>query len=246
MSRILLDCDGVLANFTEHMCDHIGRHCSRPDPTGFIEWDFLKHHLNDEQRAVVDVILKGHEFWYTQPIIPGAKRAVDRFLDAGHDVHIVTTPWRSCYGWIDVREAWIKHHLGIGHSNVHGTSSKYLYSGAVFVDDKFEHIDAWHKEQVLAEQRPDRVAFLFSYPYNAGINWSTRIKDWSDEAAIATILHRAAQAGPAKQATNSDEFERGYDDGRGSKPCTDSSLSYLNGFLQGREFRSIARIEDAP
>ncbi len=239
MARLLLDCDGVIIEFTHHVCAAIAERAPAPDPSSFIQWDFIKHHLTDEQRIACLEILSGQEIWKTQPPVPGAIEAVKRFQKAGHEVHFVTNAWPHVADWQRMRNAWIKHHTGIDAVFVHCAGHKHLYSGAVLVDDKFEHIAAWHEEMVVAEHRPDRAAFLFSYPYNANIAWKTRIGGWDDEAALDNILRIASEYGKPAERYLSD-FDRGYHDGRQGNLAVlhGATQRYLDGFISGKNFNS--------
>lgn len=190
MGRILLDVDGVMAEFTHHLCSQIGLQAEEPDPSTFTEWDFIKHHLTTHQAKVCDEILSKPDFWFTQPLMPGAKEAVDLFLKAGHEVHFVTHRWPGCYGWTETRIEWIKKNLGVEYSFVHIAGHKYVYDGNVFVDDRETHIMAWKKEQDRKEFY-ESEAMLFSAPYNKKLDWTPRLEGWSDEVGIRHILHIA-------------------------------------------------------
>lgn len=190
MGRILLDVDGVMAEFTHHLCRKIGQECEEPDPTTFTEWDFIKHHLNTLQAKHCDEILSKPDFWLTQPLMPGAKEAVDLFLRRGHEVHFVTHRWAGCLGWTEARVAWIEKNLGVGWQFVHVAGHKYIYDGHVFVDDRETHIQRWKQEQDSKEFY-ESEAMLFSAPYNAKHPWPTRLNGWLDSAGLNHILHIA-------------------------------------------------------
>jgi 5'(3')-deoxyribonucleotidase len=187
MARILLDVDGVLAEFTHHLCDQIAQHCEKPNPGSFSEWDFIAAHLDDNQKKVAEGILSDASFWASQPLVPGAQEAVERFVRAGHDVHIVTSPWLSCQTWADTRMTWLFKNLGIKSKSVHIASSKHIYNGDIFVDDKIDHVRAWKHEQTINEMY-ERQAFLFDAPYNRCMQWHPRLCGWTDHSTLDLIM----------------------------------------------------------
>lgn len=208
MGRILLDVDGVMAEFTNHLCKKIGLECEEPDPTTFTQWDFIKHHLNTLQAKVCDQILSKPEFWLTQPLMPGAKDAVDLFLQKGHEVHFVTHRWPGCLGWTEARIEWVEKNLGIKYSFVHIAGHKYVYDGEVFVDDRETHIEAWKKERERKAQH-EAEAMLFHASYNRNFPWVPRLNGWHDGAGLNHILHIA---GGGKRQTSPSRDLYGYGD----------------------------------
>ena len=71
MKRILLDVDGVVAEFTHHLCQKIGLKCEEPDPNTFQQWDFIRAHLTKEQRLMVESARKEPKK-YTEGVILSA------------------------------------------------------------------------------------------------------------------------------------------------------------------------------
>ena len=187
MKRILLDVDGVVAEFTHHLCQKIGLKCEEPDPNTFQQWDFIRAHLTKEQRLHAYDILAAQEFWATQPQMPGARKAVDLFLMAGLEVHFVTSPWAGCAGWADTRTDWVSTQMGVPAKFTHISASKYVFSGSVFVDDKMEHVERWYSEQ-HRHGHHDRHAFLFEAPYNRNMAWRPRLNGWTDHKTVERII----------------------------------------------------------
>lgn len=192
MARALIDVDGVMAEFNHHSCSAIAQVLGedrRPDPNSFTEWDFIKLHLDEEQRTNLVNVLGHPFFWESQPLIEGAKEAVDAILAAGHQVHFVTSPWESLHGWADIRRDWLIRHTGINKKFVHIAPLKYLYSGACFIDDKPDHIHAWAAEPHGAVER----AFLFDHPYNRNDQHPTRLHGWTNDSVkrVLSVLEAA-------------------------------------------------------
>ncbi len=195
-TRVILDCDQVLAEFVDHLIKAIAKIEDPPDPATFTTWDIIKNHMTPSQQAATKSILAGTEFWETQPVIPGAKFAVDSLVDMGFEIHVATNAWSGCKTWAGVREYWLKHNLGIESKFVHNVGHKYLVSGNVFVDDKPEHIQAWQADQ-NHHGHPERVAFLFAYDFNESFEWPNRLYGWTPHN-IRTLSVAASHAQSGK------------------------------------------------
>lgn len=180
MARALIDVDGVMAEFNKHACDAVAEVLGedrRPNPETFNTWDFIKDHLDEQQRRALVSVLALPTFWETQPVIHGAADAIDAILAAGHDVHFVTSPWERCHGWADIRREWLIKNIGIDKKFIHIAPQKYLYSGAVFIDDKPDHVEAWIEEPHGSVDG----AFLFDHQYNRFHSHPNRLLGWTDD-----------------------------------------------------------------
>jgi 5'(3')-deoxyribonucleotidase len=183
---ILLDVDGVVADFLGHVHFYLRRNFTSDlvDPDQYTEWDFIATHLTDQQRRFTEYLLSSEDFWQKIPVMPSARYAVDCFNAAEMDVHFVTSPYKTCFGWADVRRDWLKRNLGVQNDHIHVSGSKHIYNGAVFVDDKPQNIHAW------AEANPGGKAFLFEHSYNRFFRWEDRIYGW-DLMAVESVIAAA-------------------------------------------------------
>jgi len=197
MARILLDVDGVVAQFVEPLYDLMAPvYPGLPHPSTYTEWDFIKAHLSDEQRKTLLRHLQGQEFWSTQPLIPGALEAVEAFRQADVEVHFVTSPWQSCPVWENCRRRWLLRHFGqfgITADHIHMAGMKHIYCGNVFVDDKFANVQEWSNEQIVGNPSGhSRRSFLFDAPYNRTVKWRHRLAGWTAES-VQLVLAAAAR-----------------------------------------------------
>lgn len=167
--RVLLDCDGVLADCIPYLFKRIGADFGPVD-----NWDFLKF-LEGEQKTRATQLMKEPVFWAFLPLIEGAQEGVKRIEDAGHEIHYVTSEWKSCSGWGNARRYWLKENFGADPSRVHISDSKHIISGDVFVDDKPEHILSWDVEQGGGFRTS---AILMDSHHNQNFDWAHRF-DWS-------------------------------------------------------------------
>lgn len=157
----LVDCDGVLGDFTGHVLRLTG---ATYKPEDIKKWDVFeyvgKHHE--------DFLLQSPEFWRTLPVIPGAQDAIKQLKQSG-EVLIVTSPYYSCRGFFEARFEWLREHFGIDPGDVIPTPKKYLIPGDALFDDKPDHVKEW------AEEHPEGTAYLFDQPYNRDFEWPHRL-----------------------------------------------------------------------
>lgn len=155
--RILLDVDGVLADFDSAAIDLVaGITGVRPTPGC---GDYLK--LPREQV---------NRFWQAmgQPGVcfalqpyPGAKEFVTALRDEGHELVFVTSPPSMARTWMWERTEWLKAHLGASRQHVVHCPTKYLVHGDVLVDDMLHNVHAFNETHA-----PKSRAVLFANAYN--------------------------------------------------------------------------------
>lgn len=160
--RVLLDCDGVLADFTSRALDVVadvtGRRYALEQVTA---WDFCEALglSRDEARVVKRVIGETRGFAASLAVYPGAVDGVRRLREIA-EVHVVTAPWNSNPTWTYEREWWLRTHFDLESQRVHHSSTKHVFAGDVFVDDKLSHVRDW------SDEHPDGVAVLWRTRHN--------------------------------------------------------------------------------
>lgn len=174
--RVLLDCDGVLADFIGGALRIVNTMLGTGYvPTDVTEFDFTKS-LGLPARAAADVkrmIGATHGFAASLAVLPGAVDGVRRLREVA-DVYVVTSPWNSNPTWMSEREAWLDRHFAIPHRQVIHTAAKHICVGDVLVDDKTETVDRWR------EWHPGGVAVQWSTLHNRRDPWDGQsTNDWS-------------------------------------------------------------------
>ncbi len=159
---ILLDCDGVLADFVTPALRALER-CGGPrlahDELDRYAIETLLH--TQEQRAAswAEVTAPG----YCASLVPyeGAAACVDDLRGMGHDVVCVTSPMASLT-WAGERATWLRDLLGFDRSHIVSTSGKRWVRGDYLADDNDGHCETWQKHW------PTGRAVLIKRSYNAG------------------------------------------------------------------------------
>lgn len=184
---VLLDCDGVLADFIGGVCRTLAD-LGHPqhEPHHVTEFDFCKSLKleTDVARAVKQRISGEPGWWLNLEPFPSARLGVAELREVA-DVYVVTSPWNSHRNWLWEREAWLKKHFDIPHSHVIAASAKHLVAGDMLVDDKTEAVERWDREQACVYREIDgtlRTTFGVQWetPHNRNDGWRGRsTRSWS-------------------------------------------------------------------
>lgn len=157
MKTILIDVDGVVADFTGDLLRAVDSDLTPDDITS---WDIFDL-LGDGAERARD-ICRQDDFWRGLSVLPGAYEAVEK-LQRDNEIFWVTSPWWSCRTWEHARREWLRRHFGTKPNNVITTSAKHMVCGDVFIDDKPQHVERW------AARHPG-VAWLYDQPYNRDVS----------------------------------------------------------------------------
>lgn len=162
MPTILLDIDGVLADFegaVRRTCAEVGHDLAA----------VTAHNFTDNLPALVYAHYVGAstQFGWCSAIEPyvGAALLVAELRTLG-DVVAVTAPLLHCPTWESERRAWLLKHVGI--RDVVSTRRKDLVWGDVLVEDNADNLRAWH-----ARWQRDSYGILVRHTYNTSADWPT-------------------------------------------------------------------------
>jgi 5'-nucleotidase len=148
MTRILVDMDDVICNWSQGYDDAIARLRESPNPhisraamgvPSYLEstsWDLMADRTTEE-RMIIFTVFAEPDFYANLTPITGALKALAEMEAAGHDVHIVSTPMPSNVGCASDKLAWVSRYLGEKwRQRVILTNDKTLIYGEVLFDDK--------------------------------------------------------------------------------------------------------------
>lgn len=181
MKRLLLDVDGVIADFfkaTELDMASMGLKPARQ----WTEWDILKMDwigLDDSPSDEVVREISKHALSYiwnkkgfclSIPEFNGAVEEVKRLAEV-FDVYFVTSPMVTNKRWVWERSQWLTDRFGpeLGKKVVH-THYKELVAGSALIDDKPQHVVDWHYEHGTIET----FEGVLNRPYNQGTEGARR------------------------------------------------------------------------
>lgn len=185
MSRllVLLDCDGLLADFVAGYAAAAARVTGRPADRALVDrWDIAAAlGLSPDERDAVHRMIRERDWCAALGVLPGAREAVAAIREVA-DVHVVTTPWDGSLFWCGERLAWLREHFGFAPEDVTFTHRKDLVRGDVLVDDKPEHVLAWAKAHprgagMLFDTPQNRHALLYRTDWPLLLDWLTLCKE---------------------------------------------------------------------
>jgi len=172
MSRVLLDCDGVMSDFTGYCLDIIedsfGRRYTPEDVT---QWNFGNLLKSPGESATFWAQLKlAGVAAALAPIVDsdgiGPAEAVRAIRDRGYSVYVVTSPMSDNPTWGYEREEWLRRVAGVERSNVLQTPAKHVVAGNFLVDDNQDNIAAWSRGMASVGLGPSAVGLLQDAAYN--------------------------------------------------------------------------------
>ncbi len=180
---LLLDVDGVLADFKAHLLHAVESNVSPEHIERYEIFDYL----TPSQRMFAMDLCEQPGWWRGLNAIPGAVEAVRQLRELATEIEFeivfVTQPWKACPGWIEAREAWLMRHFnaeGIGHDifPIRGVR-KHLIRGKAFVEDSPEALDAWKAASAAVG-----LSFVFDQPYNRMHLGHERLFGWSEQSVF--------------------------------------------------------------
>ena len=170
---ILLDVDGVLANFAGGL---LASHKTKLRVKDLTKFDFLDE-LDFDAREVIG---NGLEFCKNLPLYPGAKRFVRKLQKLGR-VDPLTAPFHGASLWRMGRSNWLAWHFDLFAPTYCPTEKKHLVPGNVLIEDNLETVIRWS-----ATQR--RPAILIDRPWNRHFKVPYRAHSYKEALAMAKLL----------------------------------------------------------
>lgn len=155
--RVLLDVDGILADFTSCAIrwaqEHIGPQCTYETITDF---NIFKAWGHPEAWAAFNEHVKQPGFVTRMPVMAGAVQFVTRLRGIpGVELAVATSPYKGAPYWIQERNAWLDYHFGFSSDEICNWSRKHWIRADILIDD------ATHN----AIEFPGTVALL-DHPWN--------------------------------------------------------------------------------
>lgn len=152
----LVDCDGVLADFTTRLLERIGKPGERID-----QWAFFDQ-WGDEKKIEIFKAMNSASIWEELKPLEGAKCLVRGLKEAGYRVVCVTTPYEGCPTWVHVRRKWLRKYFKIQPQDVIFARDKTLINGDFLVEDKYENA-------LNFAVTNDKPSFLITHDYNENL-----------------------------------------------------------------------------
>lgn len=137
--RILMDMDGPMAAFDDHFFDRVaeqGYELDIPGADGQVHRYATDHVVSSRERKHARRMTEQPGWFRNLPRTPGARRGMERLVEAGHDVWICTKPMRDNPTCRDEKAQWVEYHYGSDWvRRLIITPDKSMVVGDVLVDD---------------------------------------------------------------------------------------------------------------
>lgn len=172
--RVLLDVDGVLADFLQPAFTTLNTLAgTNHHPSQQVEWDVFS--LFDEAAHGPSFFRACNQRGWCRsiPVYDGAKEGYAQLANVA-DVYVVTSPMNHNETWTHEREAWLLEHFGIPHKRIVHTSAKFLVKGDVLIDDKPSNVSDW------LEHHPTGLGLLWDQTYNRQATAGVRVTSWAE------------------------------------------------------------------
>ena len=185
---ILVDLDNVLINTGQAWVDVLNeRYGTTVKYDDVSEWDITKFFPTLSRDEVYEPLSTG-EVWSRALPIDGARECLEKLIDEGHDVYVVTASSLNTIGkkWKEILQRYFPM---IKHNNVIVASNKQMIVADVLIDDAPFNIDGGKY-----------IGILFDAPHNRGCDtefdsvFGGRASNWDDVyrtiEKISSILGR--------------------------------------------------------
>ncbi len=178
--KILVDMDGVLANFEKRVLDTY--RTTHPNKL-FIPLEerttfYVKEQYPLELQPLVEAIYLAPGFYRSLPQIEGSFEALSNLKQRGHDIFICTAPLPEYQHCILEKYQWVEEQLGSEWvKKIIVTNDKTLVRGDYLIDDK---------PSIKGLEIPTWEHILFEQPYNRFVDSKRRI-NWANWQSILEI-----------------------------------------------------------
>jgi 5'(3')-deoxyribonucleotidase len=181
LPRVLLDIDGVCADFVTPVLAAAGRMMGREFVLDDVhQWDILQAIGADaEVIAAVDRVIEQPGFCASLQVYPGVHEGLKQ-LRQYYEVVVVTSPFTGPH-WVAERDAWLRRELGFAKSDIVHTAGKRVCAGDVLIDDKDSTLVEW------ATYHPEGLPILFDQPWNRKDVTTRRAMGWTH--LVAMVRH---------------------------------------------------------
>jgi 5'(3')-deoxyribonucleotidase len=172
---VLVDCDGVLADFTQAALDLVFEETGeRHRPEDIKTWEIFETigvGNKDLQKRTYDKI-KSKGQCFALSVYPEAQEGLKKLGEIA-EVVIVTAPFYGSETWVHERETWLEKHFKVDAHDIIHARKKYHVYGDFLIDDRAKHIRKWSRRW------PGSHGLLWDGPGNRDEDLP-RVKSWSE------------------------------------------------------------------
>lgn len=174
--QILLDCDGILADFATAYLNVVEKVTGQKYTVDQLtNYDYLKAltEIDNVYVKSINDLIRQKEFCASISVYTSAKEGFELLKRYG-EIIIVTSPMRDAPYWMYERSVWLQTHFGIGKENIIFTSRKECVQGDIFIDDSIDMYEKWKNVH------PNKNALLWARPWNSSYECTNKINCWDE------------------------------------------------------------------
>lgn len=165
LPKILLDLDGVLADFYQQLADYYNqRYNASITVEDFNDFEFERCFPIETVERLIE-IFNEPGYFINLPVIPHAKEIASQFSTLGYQVKICTAPARKLDGFLNGQSAeekfdWVAKHFPYWANSITVTQEKEDVQGDMLIDDSPVNISKW------CARNKDGIGYLIDRPWN--------------------------------------------------------------------------------
>ena len=179
---ILVDMDEVMESLAKSWAAAVNaKYGYDVDPETIDEWDFAKF-FPGLSRNQVYRIMDEDDFWQTVEPLPGAAETLQKLMEDGHDVYVVTTTHPRCL-WNKVQYCLNVNFPFINLKHLIVTGNKQMIRGDVLIDDNPDNLTGGEYVQLLMTAPHNRS-------FDAEAHGMTRVNNWDEIYDMICFIER--------------------------------------------------------
>lgn len=190
MALILIDQDGVLANFDKAVDNVLAAHGYDPAELQRTEWETtndVARVFGEDAARLIDDARWSSGFYRNLEVVEGAVEGVENLLRGGNRVVVCTAPSLENQTCASEKIAWIAEHFPDLRKSFVVCKDKTLVRGHVLVDDK---------PDVSGDSTPLWEHMLFRTRGNAHVTHEHLVDGWAEWEKVANMATARERAHP--------------------------------------------------
>lgn len=187
---VLLDVDGILADFTKAALRLVFQVTGRQySPNDVKTWDIFDSIPEAEAKTEVYKRMKAPGGCMGIPVYEGAREGMRELRKITNSVIAVTAPFSGSPTWVYEREMWLAEHFAIDRNDVISTDQKFRVHGDILAEDKVLTLESWHDYWVTSGRDPYCVAAFWARD-GIDTNFLPRVETWQDLLHLVETFRR--------------------------------------------------------
>ena len=176
---ILVDFDDTLNNFLDVWVEYLNEtHGTTVKKEDVKEWNITKAFPSIKVQDIFSP-LRTEEFWKRVKPLPGAVEYLEKLINDGHNVCIVTASQPETVA-VKLNEVLFKYFPYLSYKNVIIAYQKNLVNGQIIIDDSVDNILGGWRYLGLLVNAPHNASFDVSSLKDGPVDGIVRVSNWEE------------------------------------------------------------------